>query len=154
MIYRIAGGHMTLVFITICILLGSAGIMTEQIQFLAANHHLNFIPTEVSLEENIAILIAAFGVFLEHRCYLLRRIYPDGIPDTVEQFDQYSHNIGVMFILVAIVIVAIDLLFLALDTWGINLSVLKYVEISILFSINLIAALMLVVFGFKACQQR
>ncbi|MBT3766470.1 MAG: hypothetical protein HOB79_04885 [Rhodospirillaceae bacterium] len=153
MIYRVAGNHFTLCFISLVILLGAAGIMTQQVQFLADNMGMNFIPTEVALEENIAILIAAFGVFLEHRIYLLRKIYPDTIPESVAEFDQYSHNVGVMFIMLAILMEATDLFFLALNSWGFAMSSLKYLEISILFSINVLSAGMFVIFAVRSFKE-
>jgi len=150
MIYRIAGSHYTLLIVTLGILLGSAGIMTSQIEFLIENHHLNFIPREVELEDNIALLLAAFGVFVEHRRYLLNIIYEDAIPERIDMFDQYSHNIGVLFILVAVLLVALDLLFLAFNTWGIIFPALKFIEILILFLINLMGFGMLITFGAKS----
>lgn len=153
MLYRAAGNQYTLLFITFSILLGTAGIMTKQIHFLTDNFGLDFIPAEINLEENIAILVAAFGVFLEHRSYLLVKIYPEGIPENIKKFDVYSHNIGVMFIFVAIFVVALDLFFLALNTWGIEFPALKYWEITILFCINGMTALMFVMFFLKACRE-
>ena len=73
MIYRLAGSQATLIAITLSILVGATGIVTEQLGFLTENLHMNFIPQEVGLEENIAILVAGFGVFLEHRRWLLDR---------------------------------------------------------------------------------
>jgi hypothetical protein len=86
MIFRLAGGHRSLLLLTIVILIAFAGIMTEQIKFLAENHHMNFIPAEIGLEQDITILTAAFGVFLEHRRWLLDRMYPDGM--------RWSHIVG------------------------------------------------------------
>ena len=102
MIYRLAGSRFTLLLINFSILIGTAGMVTMQVEFLTTNYQLNFIPAEVGIEENIAILIAAFGVFLEYRRWLLDRIYPDAIPDSVYQFDRYSRDIGVILILIAI----------------------------------------------------
>ena len=127
--------------------------MTQQVQFLVDHIDLNFIPTEVALEENIAILIAAFGVFLEHRIYLLRKIYPDTIPEHVAEFDQYSHDAGVMFIMLAIFMEATDLFFLALNSWGFVQTSLKYIEISILFGINLLSAGMFIVFAMRSFKE-
>jgi hypothetical protein len=92
-------------------------------------------------------------VFLEHRFYLLKKIYPDTIPDSIAEFDEYSHNIGVMFIMLAILMDAIDLFFLALNSWGIVLSSLKYIEISMLFSINLLSAGMFIVFAVRSFKE-
>lgn len=147
MFYRLAGNHLTLVVITFSVLFGAAGIMTAQIDFLVENHTMNFIPTETGLEQNIAILIAAFGVFLEHRRYILNKIYSDAIPANIEQFDDYTHNTGVMFILVAILMEATDLFFLALNNWSFDTARLKYVEITLLFAINILACAMFVKFG-------
>ena len=152
MIYRLAGSQSALHAINLCILLGIAGIMTEQIQFLSAHFEMNFIPEEVAMEQSIAILLAAFGVFLEHRRYVLERIYPDAIPEPIQQFDHYSHNIGVMMILIAILMEALALLFLAFNSWGFNFAGLKYIEISLLFGINLVASGMLLKFGIRTLK--
>ena len=103
MFYRWFGDLFTPVFVTLGIMVVDAGAMTEQIVFLIAYLETDFIPAEVEMEGNIVILFACFGVFLEHRRYLLDKIYPDGLPGSVEQFDHASHHIGVMCILVAIV---------------------------------------------------
>jgi len=153
MVYRLSGSPITLVLITIAILIGTAGIMTEQVKFLALNHDMNFIPEEVELEGSIAILIASFGVFLEHRRYLLDRIYSNDLPDAVEKFDLYSHNVGVMFILVAILMESADLFFLALNSWQIGFSELKFIEIALLFAINLVSFIMFLIFGYKSIKE-
>ena len=152
MLYRVAGSQATLLIVTFAIMIGCAGIMTEEVEFLIENYNLNFIPAETALEENIAILVAAFGVFLEHRRYLLNQIHPDGIPEQTDQFDRYAHRVGVMLILLAITIEAINLLFLALDNWDFNGSGIKYAEIGILFFLNLIACIMLAVFALRAIR--
>ena len=83
MFYRWFGNHFTLVFVTPGIMVVGAGAMTEQIVFLTAHLETNFIPAEVEMEGNIDILLACFGVFLEHHRYLLDKIYPDGLPESV-----------------------------------------------------------------------
>ena len=120
MFFRFAGSYFALVLITISVLIGVTGVMTNQIQFLITNIDLEFIPSEIGLEEEIVILIAAFGVFLEHRYWLLDRLYPDGIPADVKTFDQYTHEFGVFLILLAIFMEATDLGFLALNNWVLN----------------------------------
>jgi uncharacterized membrane protein len=99
------------------------------------------------MEENIIILIAAFGVFLEHRRWLLDRMYPDSMPESVDVFDRYSHDIGVFLILTAIFMESVNLLFLALNNWGIDFPGLKYAEITLLFAANLIAIATIGLFG-------
>ena len=113
--------------------------MTEQITFLIAHIELNFIPSEVGMENNIAVLIAGYGVFLEHRRWLLVRIYPDPLPVAVDQFDRYCQDIGVYLILTAIAIEAADLMFLAFNNWGLNSPHIKYLEVLCLFATNLMA---------------
>ena len=152
MIYRLAGHHATLVVATLCIMTGAAGIMTEQVQFLATNHHMNFIPAEVGMEENVAILIAAFGVFLEHRRYLLEKVYAGPIPEPVDAFDRYSHGVGIMFLMIAILMEALNLLFLAMNTWGFDGPVVKYTEIAFMFALNVLAIVQLAVFGLRALR--
>jgi hypothetical protein len=154
MIYRIAGSHFALIFITLGIMTVSAGLMTEQIEYLASNYGLDFIPNEIAMEGNIVILIACFGVFLEHRHYLLEKIYQDRIPEAVDRFDRYSHHVGVMFIMVAILIEFLDLLFVSMNSWGISGSWFKFIEIAVLFSANLLTFTMLVIFGLWSFKVR
>ena len=39
-----------------------------------------------------------------------------------------------------------------LDTWGVSFAYLKYIEIFILFAINVLAAVMLIAFGYRTLQ--
>jgi len=153
MVIRLAGSKFTLKFITLIILFGAAGIMTDQIVFLVENHHMDFIPAEIGLEADIAIQMAAFGVFLEHRGWLLDRIYLDGIPETVKQFDRYCHDVGVLLILIAVIIESVDLFFLALNNWGIEFAGLKYTEIALLVAINLTAVVTVALFGLRSLRE-
>jgi len=153
MIYRLSGSNFTLILITLSIIIGATGVMTDQVKFLLTSHSMNFIPAEVGMEENIAILIAGFGVFLEHRRWLLERIYPDGIPDTVDAFDRYAHDMGVLLILIAIFTEAADLLFLAFNSWGLDMNWLKYFEIGVLFAANILAVGTVATFGVKLLKQ-
>ena len=152
MIYRLTGSHLTLQLISLSVLIGTAGIMTDQIKFLTTNHKLNFIAAEVSMEENIAILIAAFGVFLEYRHWLLDRKFPDGIPDAVHNFDRYAHDVGVTLILIAIFIEATSLFFLAFSSWGVEFSGLKYLEVAMIFVANISAVLIISRFGIRSLK--
>ena len=153
MIYRLAGSHFTLALITISILIGCAGVMTEQVVFLKSNYHMNFILDEIELETNIVILIAAFGIFLEYRHWLLERNYPDGIPEDIDKFDKNSHDISVLLILIAILAESVDLFFIALNHWGIAFTVLKYTEISILFFANITAIALIGIFGLRLLRK-
>lgn len=154
MVYRIFGNHFTLVFVTLGIMVVGAGAMTEQVTYLAAHLESDFIPAEVQMEGNIVILLACFGVFLEHRRYLLAKIYPDGLPDAVERFDRSSHHIGVMFILIAIITEFLDLLFLALNSWGFVSAGIRFAEIATLFAINAATFVCLAVFIMWVLKER
>ena len=154
MFYRWFGNHFTLVFVTLEIMVVGAGAMREQIVFLIAHLETNFIPAEVEMEGNIVILLACFGMFLGHRRYLLDKIYPDGLPESVEQFDHASHHFGVMFILVAIVVEFLDLFFLALNSWGIVLPTVQFVEIAMLFAINAATFISLAIFVLWVLKER
>lgn len=154
MVYRIFGNHFTLVFVMLGIMVVGAGVMTEQVTFLAAHLETNFIPSEIEMEGSIVILLACFGVFLEHRRYLLAKIYPDGLPDTVERFDRSSHHIGVMFILVAIITEFLDLFFLALNSWGFASTGVRFAEIATLFAINAATFVCLAVFILWVLKER
>jgi hypothetical protein len=93
-------------------------------------------------------------VFLEHRRYLLAKIYPNGLPDSVEQFDESSHHIGVMFILIAIITEFLDLFFLALNSWGVVSTRVQFVEIATLFAINSATFVCLAIFVLWVLKER
>lgn len=154
MVYRLFGNHFALIFVTLGIMVVGAGAMTEQVTFLAAHLETDFIPSEVEMEGNIVILLACFGVFLEHRRYLLAKIYPDGLPEPVKRFDNSSHHIGVMFILVAIVTEFLDLLFLALNSWGFVSAGIRFAEIATLFTINAATFVSLAIFILWVLRER
>jgi hypothetical protein len=153
-IYRLFGSHFALVILTLGIMVVGAGTMTDQIRYLSAHLETNFIPSEIAMEGNIVILLACFGVFLEHRGYLLAKIYPNGVPESVEQFDRASHHIGVMFILIAIVTEFLDLFFLALHSWGVASTGAQVVEIATLFVINVVTFVCLALFILWVLKER
>lgn len=154
MIYRWFGSHFTVVVFTLGIMIVGAGIMTEQVLYLTAHLETNFIPAEVEMEGNIVILIACFGVFLEHRRYLLDQVYPHGLPESVKRFDRTSHKIGVMFILVAILTEFLDLFFLALNSWGFVSPTVQFVEIATLFTVNAATFMGLAIFLLWVLRER
>lgn len=84
---------------------------------------------------------------------MLNKIYETNIPGFIEQFDQYSHNMGVMFIMIAILIEALDLCFLALNKYRIDFPGLKYFEILLLFVINIMASILLFIVGLKSIKR-
>lgn len=154
MIYRIAGSHVTLILVTIGIMIISGGVAKEQFVLLIDHYQSNFIPDEIALEENIAILIACFGVFLEHRRHLLKKIHPSGLPESVNRFDHVSHDIGIMFIMIGLFIEFLDLLFLTTNGWGVSGPGFKFAEILILFIANALAFAMLGFFGVRSLRLR
>lgn len=154
MLYRCFGNPFTIILLTFGIMTVGAGTMTDQVAYLMAHLETNFVPDEVKMEGSIVILLACFGVFLEHRRNLLEKIYPDGLPDDVDRFDRESHHIGVMFIMVAILTEFLDLLFLALNSWGFVSSSLQFIEIGTLFAINAVTFVCLAVFACWVLKQQ
>jgi len=154
MFYRLSASHIILALITIATILGIVGIMLQQFDFLALHFNSNLIPEETSLEMDISILLASFGVFLEHRNYLLDKIYPQGPPSPVKIFDDYSHNVGVILLLMAILMEILDLLFNALNNFGLELAGQQYIEISVLFFLNFITLTMLLVYLFRLASNK
>ncbi len=152
MVYRLAASKSALFTFSFFILLGVAGIMTEQIRFLVDNHQMDFIPGEIDLEEDIAILLAAFGVFLEHRFWLLERVYPDGVPEPIREFDIYGQRFGIYLILIAVLIECLDMAFLAMNIWGLDNSGVKYLEICLLFAGNIVAVAGILRFCFRTMR--
>ncbi|MGB0631597.1 MAG: hypothetical protein ACPGRZ_12975, partial [Alphaproteobacteria bacterium] len=153
-LYRCFGNHYTLVVVALGVMLVSAGTMTDQVEYLSAHIETNFIPEEVAMEGSIVILLACFGVFLEHRRYLLHKIHPEGIPEAVQRFDRSSHHIGVMFIMIAILTEFLDLLFLALNSWGFTSKGVNFAEIAALFAINCVTFLCLAAFVVWVVRER
>ena len=112
------------------------------------NHQLDFIPAEIGMEEDLAILLASFGIFLEHR-WLLERVYPEGVPEPVAKFDLKGRKFGILLILLAVLIECFDMAFLALNTWGLDHSGLKYFEVALLFAGNVLAVVGVTRFSFE-----
>jgi len=153
MLYRIAASRLTLHLITICILVGAAGILTDQVEFLLANYQLDFIPGEVELEANIAILIAAFGVFLERLGWLSEWAVAMGMEAFAsDALNRDAHDVGNALILIAIFMEAVNLLVLALDTWGLASPGMKFVEVGLLFAANVFAMIVSGLFGLRALR--
>ncbi|MBO6520569.1 MAG: hypothetical protein JJ900_08515 [Rhodospirillales bacterium] len=126
------------------IIFGAVGIGVLQFQFLMENMHMNFVPGEVNLEEDIAIVVAAFGVFLDNRRWLVRGRYGDNVPDHEQTFSELCQKFGVGLILMGIFIEVVDLGFLALDNFGFTLPMIRYSEVGFMFLLNLGAIFILV----------
>lgn len=133
--------------IVLGILFGTLGICWLQIQFLIENHHLNFIPGEIAFEENIAIVIAAFGVFLDLRRWVIRSHYGDEIPEAEQIRSTFCQQRGVQFILLGILIEVVDLCFLAITNFGLDTPLFLYSELVVLFVFNLFAITLLITFA-------
>ena len=101
------------------------------------------------MEEDLVILIAAYGVFLEYRYYLIEKVYPNGFPFTVKELDDYAHEIGVILILLAVIMEVVNILFLAVNNWGFSSLVFNFIEITILFVLNLVASTIILTFIYK-----
>lgn len=138
-----------LLFFSLFIIIGTLGIITDQVDFLLKHYQLNFVPGEISLEENIAILLAAFGAFLELRPSVTEHLYENSPPAIEIAINDIAQLYGVYIILLAISIECIDLGILALETWSLNYPILKFIEIFILFSLNLVAVILLIKFFVK-----
>jgi hypothetical protein len=151
MFYRIAASRLTLNLITLAILIGTAGIMTDQVRFLIDNINLDFVPGEVALEGSIAILVAAYGVFLERLGWLAERAGATIGPAT-ELLNRQAHDAGNNLSLNAIFMEAVNLLALALDTWRFSMPALKFTEVSVLFAANLFAAGVVALFAVRAMR--
>ena len=83
---------------------------------------------------------------------LLEKVYAGPIPEPVDAFDRYSHGVGIMFLMIAILMEALNLLFLAMNTWGFDGPVVKYTEIAFMFALNVLAIVQLAVFGLRALR--
>jgi hypothetical protein len=151
MFYQIAASRLTLNLITLTILIGTAGIMTDQVRSLATNYKLDFIPGEVALEGSVTILVAAYGVFLERLGWLAERAGLDAGPSDA-LLHRRAHDAGNALILMAIFMEAVSLLVLALDTLGLSAPALKFAEVALLFATNGFAAGIAAVFAIRVMR--
>lgn len=116
--------------------IATLGLFFAQLQFLAENHHMEFVPGEIGLEEKITILAAAYGFFLEHLGWAAKRLYDDVIPDAVQDLCAMAERLGIWMILIAVTMEVVDLAFLSLNHWFDVSPELKYAEVCVMFAMN------------------
>lgn len=124
---------------SIGILIGIIGICALQVDYLINNYNLSFIPGEVQLEENIAIVIAAFGVFLDNRHRLVRAVYGENPSGREVRLSALCKEYGFSLVLLGVFIEIVDLCFLAMNSFGIVTALVEYAELSLLFFLNIFA---------------
>lgn len=136
----------TLTIFTFFIIVGTSGIMTEQVYFLMDNYNLNFILSEVKLEEDIAILLASYGAFLECRPWISEYLCKNKIDQLSEKLNFECQKYGIFFILLAVFIECFDLALMAFETWNFHFPFLKFIEIVILLLLNILSTLLMIKF--------
>lgn len=143
MIYTIAINRWVVILVGIGIIFGAVGISMLQVDFLIEHFREDFIPGEVGLEEDIAIVIAAFGVFLDNRRWLVRAKYANDVPENEAALSAVCQRYGVGFILLGIFIEVIDLAFLTINSHGFGTPLVRISEVSVLFVLNIASIMML-----------
>lgn len=145
-IYALVLNRYLMLVFTIGILIGTLGIFTEQIVFLTEHYSADFISEELALEDDIALLMALYGVFLDKRRWVVHFQIEGNVPDTVKNFADNTQKTGIALILIAIGIKVIDMFFMTLNTWGVGETSVVYLEVVFLFTVNIIAMLLLIRF--------
>ncbi|RED48653.1 hypothetical protein [Aestuariispira insulae] len=143
MLYKTVSSPAFLILISFGVLFGAVSVLDEQLDFLLSNYHMNFMPHEISLENEIVILIATFGVMLEHRYWIIEKIHGSAIPEKERQLDSGIQRDGVALILVAVMLELTASTFSGINFWINDASLLKYVEILVLLIFNAIAVLLI-----------
>ena len=118
MIYAVALNRYMLLVFTAGILIGTLGIFTEQIVFLTQHYSAEFITEEIKLEDDIALLMALYGVFLDKRRWVVHFQVADDASDATKAFADDTQKTGIALILIAIIVKVIDMFFMSMNTWG------------------------------------
>lgn len=147
MIYAVALNRYLLLIFTVGILIGTLGIFTEQVIFLTQHYSAEFITEEISLEDDIALLMALYGVFLDKRRWVVHFQIEGDVSDATKAFADDTQKTGIALILIAIGIKVIDMFFMSMNAWGAGSSFAVYFEVAFLFSVNILAMLLLVRFA-------
>jgi len=149
MIYAVALNRYMLLVFTAGILIGTLGIFTEQIVFLTQHYSAEFITEEIKLEDDIALLMALYGVFLDKRRWVVHFQVADDASDATKAFADDTQKTGIALILIAIIVKVIDMFFMSMNTWGLGSTSFVYLEVVFLFAVNVVAMLLLVRFLFS-----
>ncbi len=149
MIYAVALNRYMLLIFTVGILIGTLGIFTEQIVFLTQHYSAEFISEEIELEDDIALLMALYGVFLDKRRWVVHFQIADDASDVTKAFADETQKTGIALILIAIIVKVIDMFFMSMNTWGVGSTFIVYLEVVFLFAVNIVAILLLVRFLFS-----
>ena len=141
--YAFASRPIALVIGVIGIIFGVCGIAYLQLQYLIQFYNESLIPGEVSLEENVAIAIAAFGVFLENRHRILTAAQGNDLSQRDIDISELCQKIGFPLLLLGILIEVVDLIFLALYNYGWVSHLSDLMEVGFLFLLNAFALFLL-----------
>ncbi len=70
-IYTIALNRYLMLVFSLAILIGTFAIFTEQIIFLTQHFSAEFINEEIGLEDEIALLMGLYGIYLDKRRWIV-----------------------------------------------------------------------------------
>lgn len=143
MIYAIALNRYLMLVFSLAILIGTLGIFTEQIVFLTQHFSAEFITKEIGLEDEIALLMGLYGIFLDKRRWIVHFQVPDDASTATKSFADDTQKTGIALILIAIGIKVVDIFFLSMNSWGVGSTAFIYVELAFLFAVNLVAMLLM-----------
>lgn len=149
MIYAVALNRYMLLVFTVGILIGTLGIFTEQIVFLTQHYSAEFISEEIELEDDIALLMALYGVFLDKRRWVVHFQVADDVSTETKDFADDTQKTGIALILIAIIVKVIDMFFMTMNSWGAGSTFIVYLEVVFLFAVNIVAMLLLIRFLLK-----
>lgn len=152
-IYAIALNRYLMLAFSLAILLGTFGIFTEQIIFLTQHFSADFITKEIGLEDEIALLMGLYGIYLDKRRWIVHFQVAEDASTANKDFADDTQKTGIALILIAIGIKVIDIFFLTMNSWGVGTTSFVYIELAFLFAVNLLALLLMVRFTFMLLQR-
>ena len=152
-IYAITLNRYLLLVFSLAILIGTFGIFTEQIVFLTQHFSADFITEEIGLEDEIALLMGLYGIYLDKRRWIVHFQVTEDASTATKEFADDTQKTGIALILIAIGTKVIDIFFLSMNSWGVGATSFVYIELAFLFGVNLLAMLLMIRFTFMLLQQ-
>lgn len=145
-IYTIALNRYLMLVFSLAILIGTFAIFTEQIIFLTQHFSAEFITEEIGLEDEIALLMGLYGIYLDKRRWIVHFQVVEDASTANKEFADDTQKIGIALILIAIGTKVVDIFFLSMNSWGVGSTSYVYVELAFLFAVNLVAMLLMLRF--------
>ena len=126
MLYHLFTARPALVVLTAISLFIAVDTALAQALALQASYAAGALHLLINPEEDIALVLVAYGVLLEERKLLLKKAYPEGPPPHEHPLTESAETYGAYILMIGLVMEMIDQLedhIAALGPWGVSVSV-------------------------------